>query len=245
MDLIGEICQLGLFLWWDRVDQEVKLRANRPLDYNETPQSIDDDADIIEQTISMQELNDKRLTDVIFYHGQLDPTETREGNYRQAFVATDTDAKSDNEYGQDRIIQIFSPWLGRSGDGSVASAVSTRLLYRYRDTPRRLKFKVDIRKKDTIRVADPITVNSRLLVDETGAETPGQFQVMSSTETDSGNRIELEVETYQFTGRFGFITENGRSDYGSSTAAEIERGTYILGTGATTFADGTGPYVIF
>ena len=49
LKLFGELAQLGAFWWWDDVVQKIKMRANRPLDYNETAPQISDDKTFIEK----------------------------------------------------------------------------------------------------------------------------------------------------------------------------------------------------
>ena len=88
-------------------------------------------------------------------------------------------------------------------------------------------------------------MQTRVIQDPTGASDPTQMQVTRSEEVSAGNRIKVTAILYQFRGRYGFITENTRPDYGASTAAQIATGAYIVDESTMEFSDGTGPYLLF
>lgn len=245
--LLGEIAQLGIIFWWDKVAQEIKLKANRPVGLDETITPITDESNILEKTITSEDLHDQRVSQVWFYHGVLDysGSTTNSENYRNLYVAADLQAESENEYDQTRIKEIYQPWLGNEGVRSTASAVAQRLKNRYRDTPQRITFHADIKDRDALAVAELIEAKTRVVQDVTGASAPKQMQVTKTKEIDPGHIVEVTAETYQFRGRFGFITENGRPDYSASTVAQKAKGTYIVDEATLEFGDGTGPYVIF
>lgn len=243
--LAGELCELGVSIWWDIEAQEIKLRANRPPDVSETFATVTDDNPIIKGTIQRSDLHDSRLTRVLFYHGVLDfsGSVTDPANYRRLNVPIDADAESENEYGQIRTKEIFCRWLGNAGIDAVATAASTRFLNRFRDTPQEVEFLADI--DSGLEVAELVELTSRVIQDDTGAALPTQMQIISSEERDQGNRLRIIMQTFGFAGRYGFITGNGRGDYAASSAAEIEKGTYIVDGSSLVFGDGTGPYLIF
>ena len=242
--LIGEILQLGAVVWWDGVAQKIRFKANRPVAYDEAVPSITDGNGIIRDTAGNEDLNDQRLTRVIMAHGQLDFTGSVDDpdNYRRFAIATDIGAASEAEYAQERTKWLYMPWLG-DGDDSVARPVVRRLLNRYVETPRRVRFKADTKDRDNLGQAAIISVVSRVLQDETGNATPTTMQVTAAKE-DGMDRLSVTAETFTFDGRYGVITENGRPDYGASSAAERVKGTYIVGASGI-FSDGSGPYRMF
>lgn len=245
--LLGQIADLGLIFWWDEIGQEVKLRANRPVGLNETVTSFSDSVTVIEGTLQSEDLHDQRISQCWFYHGTISATGGDEDpeNYKRLYVAVDADAQGANEYDQSRIKQIYMPWLGPSGVTATAVAVTHRMVNRYRDTPQQVTFQADIKDRDTAEVAALIELTTRVLQDETGASNPTQMQVTKSHEVSPGHRIEITAQTYQFRGRYGFITENARGDYAASSASEQEQGTYIVDEGTLVFGDGSAPYVMF
>ena len=244
--LIGELAQLGVIWWWDNENQEIKMRANRPLDLGETAPALSDEKTFIEGATDNRDLHEERVSRVLFWHGIIDSTGsvTDGENFRRVSVAVDTAAESDTEYAQTQVYEIFSRWLG-DGNDSVANAVASRLLNRYRDTPREISFTYDAKDASNVVVASPVTVTSRLLVDDTGNSLPTEMQVTSVEEVVAGHRLKATAQDYQFSGRYGFVTENTRSDYASATDEEKLKGTYIVDETSLTFGDGTGPYLMF
>ena len=244
--LIGELAQFGVLWWWDNENQEIKMRANRPLDLGETAPSLSDGVTFIEGMTDNQDLHDQRLSRVLFWHGIIDATgsATSGENFRRVSVAIDTAAESDQEYAQTQVYEIFSRWLG-TGNDSVANAVAARLLNRFRDTPREITFTFDAKDISSITVASPVEITSRLLVDDTGNSLATQMQITSIEEVVSGHRLKATAQDYAFDGRYGYITENSRPDYAASSDAQKAVGTYIVDEGTLVFGDGTGPYIMF
>lgn len=245
--LLAELSQFGVIWWWDDEDQEIRMRANRPLDVDETAPNLSDNLTFIEDKSDTADLYDQRLSRVFFYHGVIDYTQgTTDGdNFRRVSVAIDGEAESELEYDQTQSYEIFSRWLGEAGNYSIATPAVKRLLNRYRDTPRQFLFEFDVKDEASVDVASPVTIQSRLIQDETGNNLATQMQVTSIEEVVGGHRFKAKAQDYQFAGRYGFITENSRSDYDASTDAEKTKGTYFVDENTLEFSDGTGPYVFF
>ncbi len=244
--LISEVLELGLFIYWDDIDQEIKMVANRPIDPGSTIPSRTDDNAILEKTAQIADLHEKRLSRVIFWHGVLDYSDgTKDGsNFAKAYLTIDTSAEGANEYDESRTHEIFCRWLGQGGDDSIAGTVAQRLLNRFRDTPREITFAIDVKDEADTRPAAVIAVTSRVLQDETGNSLATNMQITAAEETAPGHKLKITAQTYTFAGRYGYITENSRSDYAASSDAEKEAGTYIVG-GSGTFGDGSAPYLMF
>jgi len=245
--LLGEILQLGILLWWDDIAQEIKLRINRPVDLSETLADVSDAKNILEGSLKNTELQSKRLSRVLFWHGVIDYSDTTSGgkNYKQLLVAIDEDAESSDEYGEIATFEVFNPWLGPDGDDQLAQTVAVRLRNRYRNPPREVTFDVDVKDEATLRTADLLALTTRALQDETGNSIATQMQISSVEEVSPGHKLRVTAEEWDFAGQYCFITEAARNDYGSSTAAEIAKGTYIVDAGTLLFSDGTGPYLMF
>ncbi len=244
--LLGEIAQFGVLWWWDNVAQEIRMRANRPLDIGEVAPDLTDAATFLEGSTDNKDLHDERVSQVLYWHGVLDATaNSRSGeNFRKVAVAVDPDAEGPREYDQSQVLEIFNRWLGQDGDDGIAQAAAKRLLNRYRDTPRQVTFSYDAKDVGKVDLASPVLVTSRLIVDETGAALPTEMQITSIEEKVPGHRLVATAQDYQFRGRYGFITENDRPDYAASSEAQKATGAYIVGD-TLTFGDGTGPYIMF
>lgn len=245
--LLAELSQFGVMWWWDDQDQEIRMRANRPLDIGETAPDLTDNATFIEDKTGIDNLDDERLTTVSLFHGVIDYSDsvTKGDNFRRVSVAIDGDAEGVDEYDQSQTYDIFTRWLGSAGNFSVANPVSARLLNRYRDTPQQIVFEYDVKDEASVDVASPVTIQSRLIQDDTGNSLPAQMQITSIEEIIPGGRLRAKAQTYQFAKRYGFFTENTRGDYTVATDAEKSKGTYFVDEIALEFGDGTGPYRFF
>lgn len=240
--LIGEICQHGLMIWWDEVNQRVEFQPNRPLDVGQEYYVLSDDASIISAEIDYAE--DQRISQMDFWHGLIDPTEsTTEGrNYRRVAIAKDPGAESDQEYGQVSLKTIHSPWLGPLGNDVAASVISTRLRNRYRNVPVILTAVLDVKDKPALQLGSLIEVHSRLITGADGTPVPLEMQVSAVEEIDSGSRIRIRAETYTFAERYGVFTEASRPDYISSTPEQRRRGFYWASGNPPKMSNGDDPY---
>jgi hypothetical protein len=252
--LLAELAIFGLQLWWDEEAQEIRYLTNRPIDIGETYTEIVDTpapefstaAHIIDDSVSVRYAEDQRLSRVQIWHGMINPTGSTSdiSNFRKLSIAGDLSQESPEKYGQQRIREFFTPWLGNEGDFVTADSICRRLRDRYRDTPLHITFEVDAKDAAIVQLGARVQVFSRSVADETGKLIPAPMQIRSVSEVVSGHRIRAEAETFTFTGRYGFVTEDARPVYGSSSAAQKERGTYIVGP-SLVFSDGTGPYIMF
>ncbi len=245
--LLSELSKFGTMWWWDDESAKILMRANRPLDYDETAPDLSDNATFIEDKTGVTDLYDERLSRVLFYHGVIDYTGsvTSGDNFRRVSVAIDGEAESQLEYDQTQTHEVFTRWLGEAGSNTVATPVVARLLNRYRDTPREITFEYDVKDEADVQVASPVTVQSRLLQDDTGNSLPTEMQITSIEEVVPGHRLKAKAQSYQFSGRYGFITGNGRPTYSSSTDSQRSKGTYFVDETTLEFPDGTGPYLYF
>jgi len=244
--LIGEISQMGVMFWWDDVNQKILMRANRPLDVGEVAPSLSDSSTFIEKTIQNKDLHEERISRVLLWHGQLDVSGSAVdgNNFRRVSVAIDAEAESADEYNQVQTKEIFNRWLG-DGDNSIADPVSSRLRNRYRNTPQQITFTYDVKDDANVTLGSPAEITSRVLTDDTGNALATQMQITSVEETTPGSRLRATAQSYQFDKRYGFITENSRSDYAASTDDEKAQGTYVVDEGTLVFGDGSGPYLMF
>lgn len=243
--LLGELAQHGVFWWWDEVNQKVRMRANRPVTQDETVQAFTDEYDVIAGSLSRADLHKQRLTQVLVYHGMLDATGGVDdpSNYARVHVGLNDGASAD-QYGQDRMAQIFTRWMG-SGNNNAAGAIAARLATRYEDAPVQVKFGLDAKDRANVSPADLITLATRAIQDATGQSPDTEMQVTSVEETQAGHALQVVAVSHQFSGRWGYIMANTANDYDSATDAEKNFGAYIMGTGMSDFGDGTGPYLIF
>ncbi|CAB4124405.1 hypothetical protein UFOVP59_1, partial [uncultured Caudovirales phage] len=242
--LIGELAVLGISIWWDDVNQKIGLKANRPI-YNDTVVPISDRNNI--KDIDQEDQDQYRLTQIHFYSVQADPTKdvSSKENYNRLVVTIDTTAENVLAYGDTRVREITCRWLNVGSD-AVTGILSRRLLKRFNSAPVNYKILLDAKDR-TLALTDVITVNSRVVADDTGNPVDTYMQVIKLVESNYGHEVEVTAQAYQYLGRYGRVMATGANNYPVSTALEKSKGGYICGgtyAAPTNFADGTTPYVM-
>jgi len=240
--LVGELCQHGLMIWWDEIAQEVRLKLNRPLDVGETYYVLSDGGSIIEGTAEIEDAEDERASQVQFWHGVIDPTQTMNGqNFKKLVVSVD----ATNDYGEDRIKVIYSRWFGSEGNDAAATVIAERLISRYLAVPRNLSCDLDVKDLATMDLTALVEAHTRLITDDTGTVAPYPMQVLYREEIEPGSRFRIEAQTFNIEGRFGWIMLDTAPDYDAASATEIAEGCFIVDEAILSFPDGTDPYVMF
>lgn len=235
--LIGELAILGVTIWWDDVDQEIKFQINRPVDTENVRQFSDSLTNI---TVNQEDRDEDRLTEVIFRTVQIDPSRgVSDDNFTRTRVTIDAESVLPDAYGDRRIKEINCRWLNQ-GDDATVRILSIRYLNRFKFQP--VRYMVELDYKDDVSIADVVRLESRVITDEAGELSPQLSQVIMRDDLISGHKIRVALQRFQFDQRYGFITENTRPVYNSSSAAQKARGAYFVDETTLLFDDGEGPY---
>ena len=237
--LMNELAELGVFWWQDDHLQEISMRANRPLDIDEEPALLSDRANIIAGTADQEDMPKQRLTAVLFWHGIRDyfGSVSRGSNFNRCTVA------GGEQFEEDRIRQIYTRWLGRKGDETVSWPVGSRLMARFEDLPVRLSFDLDWKDRELISPGSLHVMDTRAIQATDGSNLQAEVQVRSIEETVPGHRFKVDVETFVFSGRFGFTMLDTAPLYDDATDQEKREGMFAMDETIGTFPDGTGPYL--
>lgn len=244
--LVSEIVQqASCFIWWDERNQEIEFRAVRPYYplIDELPISVTEEANIVADSVTIEPKPDERISQVMIYYNQINPTAGRDdpGNYARLRVLIDQDAEEPLLYGSKRIKTIFARFLGDAGDAPAVVA-GTRILERTRETPIVVGFSADA-KDDEIRTGRVVRFTHSAIQDLQGAPQPTLLQIMSSREAEQGHRLEFSGRPYLSRTHYGFIMEDTAPDYGSASDDEKATGGFIA-DGVTGFSNGDPPYRI-
>ena len=186
--------------------------------------------------------NDRRLTEVVFFSVQIDPTKSASdaGNFRRGIGTYDLEAKSARAFGDTRARKIYCRWFNEGSDSEI-QIISKRLLNRFKLAPVQYRITLD-HKSAAIGLADLALITSAALQDDTGKGAAVSVQIVGRSEPILGHEIELLAQAYDFSGRYGYCTENTRPTYTASNAAQKARGEYAVNEATMTFPDFTGPY---
>lgn len=239
--LVGELADLGCNIIPDERAAEIRLRMNRPID-GDTIYSITD-ANAYE--ITQEDREEDRVTQVYFVHKRADPTKgigsgDDVSNYLRRALTINPDAV--DVYGDVRTRTIRTRWLDQ-GDDTTVAIVSWQLLRRFEKAPMRIKCLIDARDK-AILLSDVVELETDDLASPVGEVTTRLMQVIGRSEPIPYHTVQVELQRFEFSGRFGYITPNTYPAYGSATDAEKAAGAWIVDEGTLLFPDGTGPYRI-
>lgn len=239
--LLGELADLGVSIWWDSADQEIGLIANHPVSSDQI--TLLTDRDNI-KSVSQEDNNDERYTALLYLTKQTDPSGSYNSysNYDQVNVIIDNESESENAYNGQIIKKVYCRWLNE-GATSVVSVIGKRLLNRFRTPPKTYIVSVDA-KDSGIKLADVVMLDTYLISDDTGLSAPRLTQVYKIEESKSGHEIKLYLQDFQFEGRFGRVMPDTTTNtYNTATDDEKETGCF-LSDGSNEFSDGTKPYVL-
>lgn len=234
-ELLGEINQLGITLWWDEVAQRIRLRLNRPSE--DSIANISDRNNVIE--MQRTDKDDERVTRISFRSVQIDPTKgLANDNFKRNAIIIGLDEENANFFNQSLTREIKTRWLNQGNDAAT-KIISGRLFNRYKRAP--VTFDMVLDAKDDLKLGDVITVDSYAAQDDTGKPAPTLCQVFYCGEEQAGNRVRVKAQRFQFDNEYGNITENSRPVYSLSTESQKNQGTYLVGP-SLFFGDGRPAY---
>lgn len=236
-NLLGEICELGLTLWWDEVAQLIRLRMNRP---NEVPTGELSDRDSF-ITIARKDEDNQRATRVAFWSVQIDPTKgLSKENFLRNYISVFVDAESPNFYGQSITKTIYNRWLNQGNDAAT-KIITGRLLNRYKRAPVNYEVTVDV--KDELELLDVININSYAATDDTGRPVPALCQVFYRADDKAGSTVKLKLQAFQYDENYAYIAPNPTPVYSLASGAQKERYGFIVGP-SLSFSDARPAYQI-
>lgn len=224
------------YMWWDAVTQKVKLKAIAPSFGIET---LTDNNNIVEDSMKIEQKKEQRISQVWFYYGVRDYTETKTENYKTLYITVNSETESPNSYGESVVKIIESRWIIDEG---LALQNAGRLILMFKDNQRVATFNLD--KKDNVKVGDRVTLQTRSVQTITGEPESLEMILTEEDEIKSGTTVRFKAAEYQFTERYGNIAPNMITlDYSADTDENRGKYAYIcLDNGK--FADNSAGYAI-
>lgn len=258
-NLLDEIAQHNILIWWDERAQLIKCRALvyrsalNVIAFNETDNIIDNSDGITENA-------KERITQVWLSYQVLNPTYDlkKQVSYGTIDITADLSLESDQKYGNTAISQIFSRWLQNSF--SIAPQVSARQLQRYSDTYHIITFSVDP-KDSTYWVGNNVRILSSLYQNEFGSPKVVNYLITQADEVITSAGIAYKytaVEQVTYGGITGAITFDPATTIpsGYPVAGEVMPGDFsvaddaikdayvFVGYSSGVFPDNTPSYVL-
>jgi hypothetical protein len=239
--LIGELSRDGLFyVWWDERAQVIPMKAVRPP--FEAPREWSDELNVVAESFSEQAESDDFITRVVLFYSRRDPTVSLddENNYLVQSVRIDDELESDDATGKAvRERKIFSRWVNTGGNALLVAAA---LMIQYKFIPRYLSVSVDAKDRDA-EIGDVIDLDTRNKVDTEGNRLAARYQIIEVEDAQPGHLTQVEMQSFQFVGKFAIIMANDAPDYATATEAEKESGCWIAENNGL-MPDGSEPYLI-
>jgi hypothetical protein len=196
--------QMGLVIWWDDVEQKVRLKSLRPV----SGARVISTDEMMADSFSFQEQPAKRVSEIWTFFALRNPLAKLDDttNYRSTLVTVDPD--SDADYGQSAIRKIFSRWIAIN-NRPAASRLNAMQIARYRDPPRKFSFDLYITSVAP-SLGDGLELEHWSLQDDTGATITAPVQV-TSIERDE-DRLVIDAEEMLFSDFVDVNDPDGGSD---------------------------------
>lgn len=238
---ISELCRdANAMVWWHPVDQMFRFKVNMPEPLTVDIPLFKEDANIIENSISVDVLEAERLTYAAVRYRLVTPVanRTEDKNYLESEIFIDGDAEDDKEYGDRRAEVIRSRFLS-SANQIAAVVLASRTVNWRRDAPAKVKFRLDPKDYTSdAEVGSLVDIDTRKIVDASGNNKVTRVRIVKAI--DHGTHIEVEARTTKFRNRYGFIAPNGTPDYPTDT----DHAHICRSTPSQTMTNGDDPYLI-
>lgn len=251
-DLITEICQLNVWIWWDeriispnttgkiKLDtvRAAKLAGEELGEYNETEH-------IINSSLSKSRSEDGRISRVFLYYAIRNPIKdlTEPSNYPAIQATADLDAELDEEYKKSAIKTIFSRWLPLSRQ-LTADTIAGRLLQEYRDTKNIVSFSVDA--KDTDKWTGELAYISTASITDIYGDILGSipYIILEAKEdfNDGNPRYKLKAISRVLDSKTGGYTGDTQNNYAGSTTEERNSNAFYADASGKIPPTGDPPY---
>ena len=255
--LLKEITEHTILLWWDERAQLVKMDSilNRPPDYG----PFTDEESIIADSVSVARSDKERVSQAWIVYGHRNPVLEMDElkNFNSVRVTADVDTEGANQYNERKVRRVWSRWLPRAST-TVASEIANRLVNYYKETKKVISLTLDP-KDDAAWTGNIVKVGTRQRQDQFGAVPLLDYRVLQVSEKLSAGDVKYSYilqSTDRDAARIGVITPdtnpedepNAFPDYADATETLKSRYAFICyddrGDSEPGFLDETEPYEI-
>jgi hypothetical protein len=245
-DLIEEITQHSIFLWWDERAQKVKMKSMLSLDVDYGP--FTDEKHIAADSVSVSRDSKNRASQVWLMYGHRNPVQDLDKfNYFDSIeVNADLATEGASQYG------IWSRWLARSQQ-TIAAEITQRLVAEYKDTKTHISMTMTP-KDDDVWTGDLVSVQTFNVQDADGTNPIKNYRVLEAKENLSSGKVTYAYKIASIgtgtaiSGRTGVIGPNSLNDYASESDANKSTYAFIAyndrGDGVAGFPPTDEPYHI-
>lgn len=223
-NLINEVLESsGSALWWDDLAAQWRFKVIVPFQPGNAVTALNETQHILQGTFKVKDLEKERISRVVIYYNAINAVgEVKRENFRTISVQVDATSEGPNAYGTPLNREILSRWLASE---PLAGEVSTRLLSRYKETPRQITFQLDA-KDAALKVGQIADISSRLIQADDGLPRNIRYIVTEVRPVQIGSVYEYVALQISPTGggRTAVIAPDDAPDWADAT--ETERLTY-------------------
>lgn len=187
--LVSELIeQAALALWWDDLNQKIRLQVLRAIPTNATAL---DETNVLENSFQIKDQSALRVTEVWTYYGQINPllAVDRVDNYRSTLATVALQTESD--YGASAIKTIYSRWIPAFGS-QIAERVNDIQIARYKQPPRNITLELHRYGDVTPELGVGYNMGSWVLQDDTGERATIPVQITRLNALNDRYQIEAE-----------------------------------------------------
>lgn len=186
------ILQGAMALWWDDVDEQLRLQVLHAISTTADEYSSEN---IRRGSMLVTEQLGMRLSQVFIYFGQFNPLQplTNTNNFISSTLVEDTEAE--DNWGQPAIQTILSRWIPAAGR-TVADRLGAIILGRFKTPPRKVQFELARYAQTDPVLAGGYHFLNDFVQDETGAASFIPIQVTELK--PSGDAYTLSAEEMLF-----------------------------------------------
>lgn len=188
--LINEVLQqTASSMWWDDSASPPQIKWSVLQAVTTTAALYNEDL-ILADTFSAKDQNDKRVSQVWTFYGQINPLEKLDdkSNYSQGRVIISPESEANFE-GTPSIKRIFSRWIPKNGE-DAATRLNGLILSRYTTPPRLVSFGLQRDPNLVIpKLGGGYNVSSATIQDATGANKILPVQLKQVKSTDTGYQV--------------------------------------------------------
>lgn len=195
VDILEELTRDSMFyIWWDERTQLIEMRALSPVSGN-IP-AINNESNILKDSFSLSAKPDERVSRVIIYYNQKNPTANDDeiSNYSNVRITVDGEAESEFLFNEVRSSSIFSRWMVSE---SQALQIGTRRLAAFAETPEYMRITMDAKDR-SLWTADVVSVTVPQIQDEFGQAESGLWQIIAVEEIQYGDKIRYDLRRFTF-----------------------------------------------
>ncbi len=255
-DLLCELTQLAVMIFWHERDQKVYLRGMR-FQQNLGGQ-LNDSSSLGKETVGVSEAPGDLITQFWLYYDASWPLANPQllSSFRVVDVRADLSREDAEEYGKPAIKEVRTRWLNRN-NSSAAASIGGTMVQQYRDVRKVITFQLDP-KDDKFWVGDTVGIATRYIQDAEGSPSPKNFLITQAQEMFNGAKLCIKytaMELFSYV-RTGLITHPDSlivdpvlapPDYSLASDADKAKYAFICydtPTDAPVFPDGTVAYQV-